>query len=319
MPRAIVRKIAPDLPAREIEHQSFGRLGAWIEHLAERRLDDPDLDALRDLDLDLVVDDLGDPAADAAGGDDLVALLDRGDHRLVLLHPLLLRPDHQQIEDHEDQQPGGSLTDEAARRRRSRRGGCEGQGLSLGHWRRGSFQLQGKKWSGRLDSNQRPPHPQCDALPGCATPRPVPRWLAGDVRADSWGGPIRQGRGRRWRDAREAGGKGGWGRRLLLALLAAVRCLPARGACRERCCRSTAAGRSRPGHHRLPRSNGIHVDIVMPARAQGLDWRPLLPPSDFRERPADGALVRLRRGRAAGLSRNADAGATSRPRTPGRR
>src|SRR3954467_13768965 len=27
------------------------------------------------------------------------------------------------------------------------------------------------KWSGRLDSNQRPPHPQCDALPGCATPR----------------------------------------------------------------------------------------------------------------------------------------------------
>src|SRR5258708_17118433 len=26
-------------------------------------------------------------------------------------------------------------------------------------------------WSGRLDSNQRPPHPQCDALPGCATPR----------------------------------------------------------------------------------------------------------------------------------------------------
>src|SRR6476469_6218103 len=27
------------------------------------------------------------------------------------------------------------------------------------------------RWSGRLDSNQRPPHPQCDALPGCATPR----------------------------------------------------------------------------------------------------------------------------------------------------
>src|SRR6185295_12921827 len=29
----------------------------------------------------------------------------------------------------------------------------------------------GEGWSGRLDSNQRPPHPQCDALPGCATPR----------------------------------------------------------------------------------------------------------------------------------------------------
>lgn len=35
------------------------------------------------------------------------------------------------------------------------------------------------------------------------------------------------------------------------------------------------------------RSNGIHVDIVMPARAQGLDWRPLLPPSDVRAAPAD--------------------------------
>src|SRR4051812_29192945 len=36
------------------------------------------------------------------------------------------------------------------------------------------------RWSGRLDSNQRPPHPQCDALPGCATPRPErPRVLSG--------------------------------------------------------------------------------------------------------------------------------------------
>ena len=29
------------------------------------------------------------------------------------------------------------------------------------------------KWSGRLDSNQRPPAPKAGALPGCATPRPV--------------------------------------------------------------------------------------------------------------------------------------------------
>jgi uncharacterized protein (TIGR02117 family) len=35
------------------------------------------------------------------------------------------------------------------------------------------------------------------------------------------------------------------------------------------------------------RSNGIHVDIVMPAEAEGLDWRPLLPPSDFADPPAD--------------------------------
>lgn len=35
-------------------------------------------------------------------------------------------------------------------------------------------------WSGREDSNLRPPHPQCDALPGCATSRPasLPHGLA---------------------------------------------------------------------------------------------------------------------------------------------
>ena len=42
-----------------------------------------------------------------------------------------------------------------------------------------------EKWSGRLDPNQRPPHPQCDALPGCATPR-----LAG---ASRQAGHARQG------------------------------------------------------------------------------------------------------------------------------
>lgn len=33
------------------------------------------------------------------------------------------------------------------------------------------------------------------------------------------------------------------------------------------------------------RSNGIHLDIIMPAKAQGLDWRPLLPESDFAAPP----------------------------------
>src|SRR5258708_38759850 len=28
-----------------------------------------------------------------------------------------------------------------------------------------------ERWSGRLDSNQRPPAPKAGALPGCATPR----------------------------------------------------------------------------------------------------------------------------------------------------
>ena len=32
---------------------------------------------------------------------------------------------------------------------------------------------EGVDWSGRLDSNQRPSAPKADALPGCATPRPV--------------------------------------------------------------------------------------------------------------------------------------------------
>lgn len=35
------------------------------------------------------------------------------------------------------------------------------------------------------------------------------------------------------------------------------------------------------------RSNGIHVDIVMPASAQGLDWRLLLPADDVRSAPAE--------------------------------
>jgi len=34
------------------------------------------------------------------------------------------------------------------------------------------------------------------------------------------------------------------------------------------------------------RSNGVHVDIVMPAVAEGLDWRPLFPERDFDDPPA---------------------------------
>ena len=35
------------------------------------------------------------------------------------------------------------------------------------------------------------------------------------------------------------------------------------------------------------RGNGVHVDIVMPAVAQGLDWRPMFPARDFRAAPAN--------------------------------
>ncbi len=32
--------------------------------------------------------------------------------------------------------------------------------------------------------------------------------------------------------------------------------------------------------------NGIHADLIMPVEAQGLDWRPLIPASDFAGMPA---------------------------------
>lgn len=35
------------------------------------------------------------------------------------------------------------------------------------------------------------------------------------------------------------------------------------------------------------RSNGIHTDIVMPAVAEGLDWRPYFPARDFGDPPAE--------------------------------
>ena len=59
---------------------------------------------LGDLDGQELVADLGDLAEDAAGRDDFVADAERGDHGLVLLRPLRLRPDQQEIEHDEDQQ-----------------------------------------------------------------------------------------------------------------------------------------------------------------------------------------------------------------------
>src|SRR5437764_11772128 len=32
--------------------------------------------------------------------------------------------------------------------------------------------------------------------------------------------------------------------------------------------------------------NGIHADVIMPVEAQGLDWAPLIPTSDFAAPPA---------------------------------
>ena len=55
------------------------------------------------IDFGLIVGDLGHAAADSAAGDDLVALLDRRDRRLMFLHALLLRADHHEIHDAEEQ------------------------------------------------------------------------------------------------------------------------------------------------------------------------------------------------------------------------
>jgi len=37
--------------------------------------------------------------------------------------------------------------------------------------------------------------------------------------------------------------------------------------------------------------NGVHADLILPAVAHGLDWRPLLPPADFAAIPADAGWV----------------------------
>jgi len=38
-------------------------------------------------------------------------------------------------------------------------------------------------------------------------------------------------------------------------------------------------------------NNGVHADLILPADAQGLDWRPLLPKRDFRAASPDAAWV----------------------------
>src|SRR6478735_12059580 len=67
-------------------------------HLDDGRALDLDLDAVGDLYADEGIAHLRDLAEDAARGDDLVALGERVDHRLVLLLTLHLRPDHHEIE-----------------------------------------------------------------------------------------------------------------------------------------------------------------------------------------------------------------------------
>src|SRR3972149_12118911 len=65
----------------------------------------------------------------------------------------------------------------------------------------GYCRLRGKRgenriWSGRSDSNRRPPEPHSGALPDCATPRPVPmlaqrRFFRPATGRDAWGESLR--------------------------------------------------------------------------------------------------------------------------------
>lgn len=76
--------------------------------------------------------------------------------------------------------------------------------------------------------------------------------------------------------------KRGWGKRLLLAL-AAVPLLYLAAALAGSLV-PVNRGWEEPGEGTTVflRSNGIHVDIFMPAEAHGLDWRPLFPAGHFR-------------------------------------
>ena len=75
-----------------------------VQDLGDRAARDPDPDVLGDLHQQVsVVLDLDHGADDAAGGQHLVAALERPDHLAMRLHLLLLRPDQEEIEHHEDQ------------------------------------------------------------------------------------------------------------------------------------------------------------------------------------------------------------------------
>ena len=59
--------------------------------------------------------DLGHKPDEPAGGDDAIAAPQGVDHRLVILHPLLLRADHQEVEDHQQHGRQGELDQQVLR------------------------------------------------------------------------------------------------------------------------------------------------------------------------------------------------------------
>ena len=115
-------------------------------------------------------------------------------------------------------------------------------------------------WSGRLDSNQRPPHPQCDALPGCATPRPSCRFgrsgepghlvQAGQAKARSQ-------REAEWRGEGESRSRGRWPRAHRAGARRDPGALPARRADRL----------ADPGQPRLERAGARASPSISPTTA----------------------------------------------------
>src|SRR5690348_10081271 len=130
-------------------------------------------------------------------------------------------------------------------------------------------------WSGRLDSNQRPPHPQCDALPGCATPRLGRAHLGSATSQGKVRAGVRVARRRRKGKSRK------WFQRVAVAILLvpALYLLAALVGSLVPVNRDWAE----PAHGTTVylADNGIHADIVMPIAAHGLDWRRDFPPGDF--------------------------------------
>src|ERR1700728_2123148 len=97
------------------EPKGSGALERALGHeLRDLRLLHLNAHAVGDLQRDEGIVDLDDASQDAAGGNDLIAGSQAREHRLLLLHALLLRPDQQEIEHSHEHDQDDDLTHAAA-------------------------------------------------------------------------------------------------------------------------------------------------------------------------------------------------------------
>lgn len=89
----------------------------------------------------------------------------------------------------------------------------------------------------------------------------------------------------RVRGGRRQRRKGGWVKRLLLALAGVPMLFLFAALIGALVPMNSGSKEPDEGTTIYLRSNGIHVDIVTPAKAQGLSWPQLLPPQDVRDPP----------------------------------